>query len=178
MTNYQKLVLAMLCDIHEKLEIQDSVDPKLITEALEGDNTWGISWAYPGLLENEESPEHVKFVTNVLQMWRDIENSYSQLGTDDQVKVSTATSYGGGPKFPGFDGNNESDYLSAAHFMVERLGRFADFKGRVNNSHMPTLDGYTRMLEAYERYESMTFGERSADELIDLLKARWHPENS
>ncbi|MBA1250934.1 YfbU family protein [Pseudomonas luteola] len=179
MTNYQKLVLTMLCDIHEKLEIQDSVDPKLVMEAVHGDNTWGLSWAYPGILENEPNPPHVEFVANVLQMWEDVERSYEQLSDDDKVKVETAaTPFGNDPKFPGFDGNNEGEYLSAARFMVENLDRFSDFKGRVNNSHFPAVDGYQRMLNVHEGFSDvMQFGRRSADELIALLNERRHPDN-
>lgn len=176
-SNFRKLVLAMLCDIHAKLEIQDSVDPGLISKAILSENEWALLWEYPGLLESEENPEHVAFVADVLDMWQDIESSFDSLSDADKDKVSNLSApFGSNPKFPGFDGNHEAKYLSAARFMVDELDRFQEFGGRVNNSHMETVAGYSRMLEVHAGLDE-NFGSRSADELVMILNERRHPAN-
>ncbi|MFG6083671.1 YfbU family protein [Paracoccus litorisediminis] len=44
------------------------------------------------------------------------------------------------PQFAGFDGNNETLHMSAARFMVEKLGRFDRFAGRDFNSHYTAVE--------------------------------------
>jgi uncharacterized protein YfbU (UPF0304 family) len=61
-----------------------------------------------------------------------------------------AKPFGKDPQFRGFDGNNESEYMSVASFLINDLERFEEFKGRSMNSHMPSIETYRRMLSAFE----------------------------
>ncbi|TOL43317.1 hypothetical protein CGH98_23025, partial [Vibrio parahaemolyticus] len=75
-------------------------------------------------------------------MWSFIEHSYAQLSDEEKVHLEEAAKpFGKDPKFPGFDGNNESSYMGIASFIVNDLERFEEFKGRNFNSHCPSLDG-------------------------------------
>ena len=75
------------------------------------------------------------------------------------------------PKFFGFDGNYESEYMSIARFLVEKMGRFETFKGRDFNSHVPVVDRYRVMTAAFEPMRTSLSGrELSVGEVIDLLK--------
>jgi uncharacterized protein YfbU (UPF0304 family) len=75
------------------------------------------------------------------------------------------------PKFHGFDGNNETEYMGIARFLVEQLGRFTDFKGRDFNSHSPTVARNLRMARRFEDIRRNMIGRKmSTAEMIELLK--------
>ncbi|EJE4164467.1 YfbU family protein, partial [Vibrio parahaemolyticus] len=133
---------------------------------------------YSGIpFESQETPQIVKEVLNILDMWSFIERSYASLTDENKAYVEReASPFGRDPKFPGFDGNNETDYMGAASFLVNDLDRFAEFKGRDFNSHCPSVDGYQRMMNVYKPimkangYQLLT-----AVELVQILLERIHP---
>jgi hypothetical protein len=75
------------------------------------------------------------------------------------------------PKFLGFDGNYETEYVSIARFLVEKLDNFSKFKGREFNSHTPMVERYKRMCAKFDliRPKLVDGRELSVDELIELL---------
>lgn len=147
-TNEQKLMCAMLAEIHLAVGCKGGVDSKLVSEALWNDNTWAIPWSHPFLLDQVESPEHVRHVVDVLDMWSFIETGYHALSNPEKDGLKSVFPWGE-PKFSGFDGNNESRQLSAASFLIEQLGRFTHFKGRELDSHSPTIERDRRMLSVF-----------------------------
>jgi uncharacterized protein len=177
----EKLILAMLAEIHHKLEIKDGIDPGFVMEAIYSDNTWGLAWRYPGIFESRETPHKVKEMVNIVDMWSFIESSYAKLSKTDKNRVAKeAGSFGKDPKFAGFDGNSEGEYYSTVLFLINHLDRFKEFKGRDLNSHTPFgLDGYKRMYAIFEvmRPGLANTGQLSASQLIELLNERVHPEN-
>ena len=50
----EKLILAMLSEIHEALEIKNGVDPKFVQSAIYSGNFWGLKWQYSGIFDSEE----------------------------------------------------------------------------------------------------------------------------
>jgi uncharacterized protein YfbU (UPF0304 family) len=77
--------------------------------------------------------------------------------------------------FPGFDGNNETEHLSIAKFMIDKLNRFPMFKDRGLNSHFPMLEIYRNMLEGFEPMRRELIGrELSSPQIIALLRPRKH----
>jgi uncharacterized protein YfbU (UPF0304 family) len=79
-------------------------------------------------------------------------------------------------KFIGFDGNNESELMGIARFLIDDMERFTSFKGRELNSHMPTRSMYRRMLSVFEPIRKTLVGvELSADQLITILNAKKYP---
>lgn len=177
----EKLILVMLSDIYKHLKIRGEVDPELVQSAIFDGNTWGLKWAYHGIFSSEETSEDVvDEVVNILDMWSFIESSYKELSASDKARVDTeAHPFGKKPKFQGFDANGEIDHLGAARFLVEKLGRFSEFKGRDFNSHYPgTLATHRRMFKAFEPIrESAVSGQLSASQLIQILKERIHPDH-
>jgi hypothetical protein len=71
------------------------------------------------------------------------------------------------PKFFGFDGNNEGEYMSIASFLVEKLRRFESFKGRSFNSHVPVVERYRRMTT------SSNSGSFATDGHASLVRLPW-----
>lgn len=179
-TDGEKLILLMLSEIYDKLGVDGEVEPDFIRSAIFSDNTWSIPWKYVGIpFEEQDTPEVVKEVLDVLDMWSMIERSYDNLSKEEKEWVEKeAAPFGKNPKFPGFDGNNESEYMGAASFLVNDLDRFEEFKGRSFNSHCPSIDSYRRMLTAFKPIlRNLNFQPLSPQDIVDILKEQIHPEN-
>lgn len=176
----EKLILLMLSEVYDRLEIDGEIEPDFIRSAIFNDKAWSIPWKYVGIpFEDQETPEIVSEVLDILDMWSFIERSYSEL-TDNEKSfvIENAAPFGENPTFPGFDGNNETNYMSTASFIVNDLDRFEEFKGRNFNSHCPSIDSYKRMLLVYKPlFQQLNFQPLSAQNLVDILKERTHPDN-
>jgi uncharacterized protein YfbU (UPF0304 family) len=142
-----RLIVSMLCNITRHLKI-DLTNTDLIESALYGGHLWGLKLEMPGLFHrHEDDPQKVDFVIDVLDMYDFIEGGYDALSAEDKALVHKASLW---HRFLGFDGNNESELMGIARFMVDDLERFRRFKGRDFNSHVPTVAEYRRMLLAFE----------------------------
>lgn len=176
LTNAEKLMLAMVAEIHQAAGIKNGIDSKLIQDALWSNNDWAIGWdvqlPWP---QRDANPPHVNHVVDVLDMWNFIESSYSALAVSEVQRVDAETGYKGGPKFPGFDGNNESEEYSAAQFLIKNMGRFSNFATHYLNSHGPTIDRSKRMLAIFKPVRD-SFASRhpiqmTADEIVAVVTA-------
>ncbi len=176
----EKLILMMLSDIYDKLKIDGGIDPDFIRNAIYTENTWALRHKYSGIpFEDNETPPIVREVFDILDMWRMIEFSYAELNNEDKEFVEKeAILFGKNPKFSGFDGNNESKYMSTVEFLVNDLDRYREFKGRDFNSHAPKLDIYHRMLTIYKPIvEKNSDSVLLAQDLVNILKEKIHPSN-
>lgn len=176
----ERLMLLMLCDIYDRTGAQGEFDTDFIRSAVFGEKFWSIPWKYSGIpFDDQDIPEVVKDVLDILDMWSFIEHSYAKLSSEDKSRLENeAAPFGRSPKFRGFDGNNETEYMSTAAFLVNQLERFVEFKGRDFNSHMPTVEASKRMLRPYLRVRhKLANGPLGVDDLIAILKEQTHPEN-
>jgi uncharacterized protein YfbU (UPF0304 family) len=182
LNNTDKLTIWMLSKILENQigQRQDQRDSKydmktinLIQEAIYGGHFWALGWELTGVIhEHVDDPKKVRAVVDILDMWAFVESAYKRFSKADKKRIEDEVGFRGkDPKFYGFDGNNETEYMSIARFLVEQLGRFEHFKGRDFNSHMPTVSRYLRMAEAFESIrKGLTGRAMSPDEVIQLLK--------
>jgi uncharacterized protein YfbU (UPF0304 family) len=172
LTNPERLILVMLAEIYEHLGIKSEVDPAFLKEAISTGNTWGITVKMSGLVavDGDEFPPEVRQVSEILNLWRFLVRAYESFDAADKKSVLAGAGVHG-IEFPGFDRNNESQQLSIARFMVERLDMFTELQ--VNNSHVPILDRYHRMLKKFEPLYpgEMAKRELNVAEVIDILKA-------
>ncbi|WP_334141275.1 YfbU family protein [Atlantibacter hermannii] len=178
-TQAEKLQILLLCDIHEALGIKNSFDADIIREAVSTNNTWAIEWEASSLSTEEDTPEDVSFVCDVLDMYDFLKFTYDNLTEEDKKKLTEEVKHFNGEDsvtFPGFDGNNESRLMSIA-YMLKKLNRF-NRQDITKNSHMPTIAIYRRMLEVfYDARKDMAPGKGiSYEALRDTLRARTHPE--
>ncbi|KVF67331.1 hypothetical protein WJ15_04975 [Burkholderia cepacia] len=172
MSNSEKLITVMLCEIMEHLNINSEVDPDFVKDAILDDHLWAFEWKYHGIFgENgDPTPQYVSFVADVLDMWSFIERGYDNLSDVDKAQVKSEAPFGFS-KFEGFDGNNETEYMSVARFLVEKLNRFTEFKGRSFNSHMPSVQRYREMLHIFEEIQNnLDARSLTAEEIIKILK--------
>ncbi|HEY0130128.1 MAG TPA: YfbU family protein [Allosphingosinicella sp.] len=171
----EKLLLAMVSDIYARTVPDGEFDAAFVTSALYGGHHWGLEWGYPGLFHGHvDSPAVVSEVVNILDMWSSVESSFDRLASDARTRVEAAAGQDRALfRFAGFDGNNESEHLSAARFMIEKLERFPAFKTRELNSHWPMLERYRAQYRAFEPIRARARGEllRAAD-LIEIMRER------
>jgi len=176
----EKLILLMLCEVQEHLELKGGTNTGLIKEAIYSGNLWGLEWGMPGVFHRSETPDHIVTETvEVLVMWQRLEESFNHLSHVDKDWLDNNSWLGKDVKFRGFDGNDatEVQYISASHFLVEQLDRFGGFKGRDFNAHMPTLDAYRRMLPIFDRIlHQVSNRDFSAAQIKEVLDAYRHPD--
>lgn len=176
----EKLIMRMLCEVYKHLKIKGEIDPAFVEAAIHGGHHWGLKWEYSGIFHGHEDNERVvSEVVEVLDMWSFIESGYGKLSKEDKDRVEKeANPFGTHVVFRGFDGNNESEHLGVARFLIEDLKRFSGFKDRDLNSHMPVIEGYRQMLRVFEPIRrNLTGGGLNASQITDILKARIHPEH-
>jgi uncharacterized protein YfbU (UPF0304 family) len=180
----EKLIISMLCDLQKHLKVDPDrfTDPDFVLEALCNGHFWALKWEMTGLFHDRvDDEEQVHFVARVMAMWDMLERSYANLSDENKERVQKeAEPFGKDPQFNGFDGNNEGQYMGIAMFLVNKMDRFQEFKGRELNSHSPRVGSYRRMLAAYQPMtgeELMGLRGLDADQVIQLLRAipdpRW-----
>ncbi len=178
-TDGEKLILLMLSELYGQREVEGEIDPEFIKSAIFSENLWGIPWKYSGIpFESQESPPLVKEVVDILDMWSFIEYAYEKLSEEEKRKLEKgAEPFGKNPRFSGFDGNNETEHMSIARFLINDLDRFQEFKDRSLNAHMPTLDTHHRMLSVFEGIRStLISGSLSLEQLTAVLREQTHSE--
>jgi uncharacterized protein len=170
----EKLIIAMLCDIYKRQKIKGDIDPDFVRAAISGGHSWALEWQYPGVLHpHEDEEETVKEVVDVLDMWSILEGSLQKLPKPEKARVEKeAAPLGKKVKFLGFDGNNEAAHLGIAQLLIHHMDRFGRYKARQLNSHAQLLPGYRRMLNIFlPMRASLHEGRMSADQIIEVLKA-------
>lgn len=173
----EKLITTMLADVIKGLKIETETDIDLVKNVIYGGHYWALGWEMPGLFHSHiDKQSRVSFVVNVLDMWDFLEEAFEKLGDDDKARLAElAEPYGKEVKFPGFDGNNESEYMSIARFLITDLSRFSRFQDRQHdlNSHYPMLEPYGRMYRAFEPIRRDLIGRgMTVDEVATVLNAR------
>ncbi|UZE27759.1 YfbU family protein [Pseudomonas asplenii] len=179
-TAIEQLTVQMLCAIYKKLDITDSFDPDLVASAISGNDLWVLDWAYDIRDENTSTPPHVKSVVDTLDMYSFLRDSFNALSPDEQALVEAEVPGGStGVQFFGYDGNNETEYRSAARYLVEDLDRFGSMRDVATlNSHCPVVERYERMYEVFEPIRgSLVQRLMSPEEIISVLAAQLHPDN-
>lgn len=144
----------------------------LIQQAIYGGHFWALNWELTGVMHDHTAdPKVVRVVVNILDMWTFIERAFAAFTEVDRARLKAEVQHPGkNPRFVGFDGNNEGDYMNVASFLVDQLNRFQDFKGRDFNSHFPTVNRYKKMVTAFEPMRVSLIGrELNVDEVIRLL---------
>ena len=172
LTHGEKLIVALLCDIHRHLKVKGEMDPDLIMSAITGGNLWALGWRHDGLLNNSETPRNVvSEVVDFLDMWRFLEDARAKLKPKERARIKESGVRFASVEFLGFDGNNELDHMSAARFLIDDLERFTHFKGRELNSHIQVVGSYRSMYRIFEGLRpTLADRELTADEIISVLK--------
>jgi len=170
----EKLTILMLCDIIKHLKVKSDTNPEFVQSAILDGQLWALRWQMTGVFHGYETKERdVSEVVAILDMWSFLEESYEKLPKKEKDKIKAQNlPFGSHLTFLGFDGNNETDQIGIARFLVEEMGRFSRFKGRELNSHLPVLASYRAMSRVFEPMRRTLIGRSlSPEEIIEILGA-------
>jgi hypothetical protein len=152
MTTTEKLTLLMMCDLFDHLGVDGDIDSSIVRKAVNSGNTWAIEREYQ-ILSIEEVPIKIqKKVDSALIAYRNLSNSLRALTSAEcdelkaKYKLKTHDTF---IQFPGYDGNNESDYMSAAS-MLCTLGLYTEQQEIDKNSHEENADDYDNVISSLE----------------------------
>lgn len=176
----EKIIILMLTELHAKLQVEGEMEPEFLRSAIFNDMLWSIKWKYTGIPFSEsDDPPVVRDVLDILEMWSSIERSYAKLPPNDREMLQQKLGvHAESPRFQGFDGNNESEHVSTALFLVNELDRFVEFKGRSLNCHYPSLDIHHRMLGVFKPLrKKFALTHISAADMLAVLEEQVHPSN-
>jgi uncharacterized protein YfbU (UPF0304 family) len=170
----EKLLMLMMGDVYKALKIKDAeMEPDFLAQVIYGGHYWAPKWEMNGVFHDHiDDPEEVKYVVDVLDMWTFMEVAYGKLSAEDKARITSEVgSWQTDVRFSGFDGNDEGTQMGIAQFLVDKMRRFSQFKGRSLNSHCSTVSRYLRMYQLFEPMRRTLVGmDLSVDQLITLLK--------
>jgi uncharacterized protein YfbU (UPF0304 family) len=170
----ERLILVMLCDIYKALNLKGAVDPDILKPQILAAESNGATHTTNGAPGNHQDRTAIATeVSEILDMWSAIERGYKHLSVDEKRTVEAeAGPLGRGVRFSGFDCECETEYRDIAHVLIEETGQFERFQGRNLDAHMPALAGYRRMLRLYAPMRSIS-GDRRLDvrQIITLANA-------
>ncbi len=175
----EKLIILMLCDIHKQMKIKGEIEPDFVAASIFHGSLWALGWEYTGIFHGREDKQATLHeVLTILDMWSFIEGGYSKLSKKEKDRVAAeADLVGKRVVFRGFDGNYESEHLGVAGFLIKQMGRFSEFKDRDLNSHCPLLNAYRRMTKVFEPMRANLIGHQlTASQIIEILKAEGNPD--
>lgn len=126
-------------------------------------------------IEDEVDEKIQKFVLSVICLYNDIYNSYLQL-KDKQLKnyIKNLNRF----ELKGFDGNDETVYMSYLRFLLEDDYKWYSIK-KIDkfsyNSHNSMIDEYRDILQKSSKYlmSPNHYKIFESDELIDILKTEY-----
>lgn len=170
----ERLILAMLCDIHKALNVKGSIDPDALKPLLlETGSNGAARGVNAAPAHNRDRTAVATEVSEILDMWSAIERGYKHLSVEEKREVEIgAGPLGRGVRFSGFDRACELDYRDTAHVLIEETGQFERFQGRNLDAHMPALAGYRRMLRIYGPMRSAGGDRRlDAQQIVALANA-------
>lgn len=174
LSRLERYFLSNQLRILEALYPEEAADLAVRREAIERGYEmlygWDMEHIYSGddVMTAAESSE----VWDTLDMFDSINRSVEKIGKDDLRKHIFY-------KFAGYDGNNETKFMSFAAFTVERLKRFEYVQlNRPGywNSHLPVRDIYKRMLSEWRKIPQERRFDLTETEVRAVLGAATHPE--
>jgi uncharacterized protein YfbU (UPF0304 family) len=173
-TSAEKLMIWLLTEqLKQTKSYENAKSIKLIQDSIYAGQFWALEWEMSGIFfDHSGSGKALPLVTDTMTMWTFIERAYAGFSEADKIRIETEIgSWARDPKFDGFDGNTEGEYMQVANFLVKNLGRYEEYKGRSMNSHSHRVSVSRRMVSAFRpMLENLRGRELNVDEVIKLLK--------
>lgn len=172
----EKIIISMLKDISSKVKANTDIDPDFVMDAISNGHMWALRFEYPGIFVSEPVSEKiVDEVVHILNMWSIIYRSYEALKDEEKKYILDNCEYiDGKPNFIGFDVSNETQHYSVAYFLINKMGRFTEFKNNLLNSHMYMLSRYRKMLNIFLPIRNkLCGGNLSKEEILKIISAQF-----
>ncbi|PKH51913.1 hypothetical protein CXF68_14990 [Tenacibaculum sp. Bg11-29] len=143
----ERLQLSFQLSILEKLYPDEQEYYANHRKAIEHGYQLHYDWITEHLSEGLTT-EECSFVLEVLDMYAALHFSVREF-KDSDLTIESVT-------FPGFDGNNETMYMSYTKYFIEDLDRFGEIQESTNgyyNSHMRLIPKYRKMVEKWKEFK-------------------------
>lgn len=169
MTKFERLLLIEINELKKQIAIMNNDEESVNSleckiEALENGYASFYDCSY---IQDEKTEEWEDKILDILDMYCFMHNSIeNNQNPPYQVSVNDV-------RFPGFDGNNESDELYFVDFIINKQNRFCELKenGRNDfNSHIRMMPKYERMLDVFKELGKPVI--LSNDEIIKILNIK------
>lgn len=113
--------------------------------AITDGHMWALDWEYANAgIKHTTDRDVVTRVVDILDMFRFTEEAMRKVSPQELANVESWRL-----QFRGFDGNDETEYMGVAQFLIEDMGRWMEFKGRLLNSHSESVSGHMAMLRVF-----------------------------
>lgn len=162
LTKAERLILANQYRILAHLDSQDAKSYERHVEALESGFESAIEALFSSIFDGIDSRD-CSLVVRAMALYDALQRSQKNLAEGAGVSTEDV-------RFPGFDGNNETEYMAYARYVVEREERFTYLEpvGGSFNSHMPFVERYRAMLREWkEMGESYDLSENQIKRLLN-----------
>lgn len=170
---WERVILVELMQISNKV-VGNNENENAI-EALRSGYVTEYPHFFSGINREEFDPQDASFVFDILDCYQDLQRTAHKLNDENLIKEV---------RFPGFDGNNEFEFMAFANYLV-RGNRWAHIDGASENmnSHSSMLGMYRRMVEKWQQIKSSNPNPDGSRELFtreqvgEVLEAQIHPEH-
>ncbi len=176
LSKLERYFLSNQLRILEKLYPAEADELGVQREAIEQGYTLVYEMGMDHILDGDDAitTEEAREVWDTMNMFLSIDDSIKELDLEDQHSKNPERF------FSGYDGNNETKFMSFATFTVERLGRFKHLPLKEKfhyNSHSPRRDTYRKMLSVWHKIDYSKRFPMSQDDLESVLGACTDIEN-
>lgn len=166
LSKFERLLLINQYDILKVIDPDNSKEYDLNREVL----MQGYEQHYDELVTwlMEDFPEgKSEEVISILQMYRSLNFSYQNLDGEEKQKIEVEKL-----KFKGFDGNNETSYMTYARFFMHDMDRYKELwdneKYPDYNTHWPVLGMYRKMLSVWESFDKKYSNDLTVEEILKI----------
>ena len=142
---FMLLILADLKGNSSENAVIGKKDIDIAIKAILEGHDWALKEIWDGCLVEPDNPDDVRFVYDVLDMFRVLTFSNKVLGDDKLLSDNL--------NFKGFDSNEESKLCSITFFILEHLDKYAESKKErcELEALRPMKPVYINMLKKYKR---------------------------
>ena len=163
LSRLERWLLSNQLEILEALYPEKAADYQEVREAIEHGYELHLDDFAQHIDEDAMTREECVLVIDILDMYSTLQQSYKSLGDNTGIDAAHL-------QFYGFDGNRETKYMFYARYFCKldggrfrSLQRSADF-----NSHVPSLDRYQRMVQAWKQSADRSL--LSKEDMIRILQ--------
>lgn len=164
-TPLDRMMLSNQYRILEKLYPDEAESFEELREAVES----GYELIYLeslGYLQETLTEEQCVEVIDTLQLFLVMKQTAEKHEKDDWLKEQSDGIFGG------YDGNNETKFMTFVEYLVERQGKFKDLiPNNYFNSHTPKRGTYQKMVAKWREIAEGRYDSLSMDEIGEILKA-------
>lgn len=162
----ERFTLAMQFEILDVLKPNNGYGD--YAQSLQNGHKWLYDDIFTVMCENLPD-EKARYVLDVLSLYSDMKYSFEHMDNKAGIEECEV-------RFPGFDGNNETDLLSFAEDLLKYHHYESVLQDRDLNSHSQTTEIYQRMLTKWRELGSPR-APLPKETIQDILAARRHPGN-